>query len=292
MPSSPSKLVIVSGLSGSGKSVALNALEDFGYFCVDNLPLDVLPAFLDSVRAQREAYRHVAIGIDARSRNEDPERWTALLDNQPQEVDFRLLFLTADDETLIKRFSETRRRHPLTGDGSLAEAIDKEKRLLQPLEQRAAWVIDTSTSNIHQLRHQVWKKVGGIDESQITSVVLESFAFKHGVPPDVDLLFDARCLPNPHWDPELRPHTGLETEVATFLDGDPQVQSFYNDVLGFMRTWLPHYTENQRGYLTIGIGCTGGRHRSTYLTKKLAEALREDGYKTVVHHRELEKPAS
>ncbi len=282
-------MVVISGLSGSGKSMALNALEDLGYYCVDNLPGGLLAGLIDEVKAQPERYPYLAIGIDARTGPDGLERLTALLDDLPDPNAFQLLFLEAEPAVLARRFSETRRRHPLAGTGSLETAIRNECRLMAPLRERADWIINTSETNVHQLRRQVVRSVGqgGTDGPQ--SVVLVSFGFKNGVPLDVDFLFDARCLPNPHWVAELRPLTGLDEAVRGWLEAHERVGLFHDDVLAFVRRWLPALAEDQRSLLTIAIGCTGGQHRSVYLVDQMATLLREDGHRIVVSHRELER---
>ncbi len=282
-------IVVISGLSGSGKSVALHALEDLSYYCVDNLPGGLLADLIDEVRGQPERYPKVAIGIDARTGPDGLERLINLFDRSSDENAFRVVFLDADQRVLVRRFSETRRRHPLAGKAGLEAAISSERELLEPIRQRADAVVDTSETNIHQLRRQIWRSVGQTDEPQIPSVVLESFAFKRGVPRDVDLVFDARCLPNPHWEPELRARTGLDADVAEFLSAHPIVRDFREDVLTFIRRWLPALAEDQRSLLTIGIGCTGGQHRSVWLASELGRSLASDGHSVVVAHRELEK---
>jgi UPF0042 nucleotide-binding protein len=281
-------IIVISGLSGSGKSVALNALEDLGYYCVDNLPGGLLSDLLDEVRGQPERYPRMAIGIDARTGPDGLERLIRLFDQPSEDLQFRVLFLDSDQPVLVRRFSETRRRHPLAGGGGLEAAIAQERELLEPLRQRSDWVIDTSETNIHQLRRQVWRHVGQVREPEIPSVVFESFAFKRGVPRDVDLVFDARCLPNPHWEPDLRARTGLDPEVDEYLSANPRVQAFRKDVLEFLQRWLPALAEDQRSLLTVGIGCTGGQHRSVWLANQLGQALREEGQSVIVAHRELE----
>jgi RNase adapter protein RapZ len=289
-PGKPSgqKLVLVSGLSGGGKTTALHALEDLGFYCVDNLPAALLPDFARHLGNDPALYSRVALGIDARSRGPELERIPAWLDEISQHgLPNQLLFLTADSKAIIMRFSETRRRHPLTRDQlALPDAIDQEKRLLQPLQELADWVIDTSDINIHQLRRQVWKSIG-VDDQAMT-VVLESFAFKRGVPQDVDFLFDARHLPNPYWVENLRHLSGLDTAVKNWLEQDTSVTGLFEDILGFLMRWLPEVRNSQRSYVTIGIGCTGGKHRSVYLVNRLAASLREQFSPVVVHHRETE----
>ncbi|HLF31605.1 MAG TPA: RNase adapter RapZ [Xanthomonadales bacterium] len=282
-------LVLVSGLSGGGKTTALHALEDLGYYCVDNLPAALLPEFAHQLRGDPALYTRVSLGIDARAGGPELERIPAWLDELTASgLPNQLLFLTADTKAIIKRFSETRRRHPLTRDQhALPEAIEREKVLLGPLQVRADWVIDTSEINIHQLRRQVWKCIGTEDQSM--TVVLESFAFKRGVPQDIDFLFDARHLPNPYWVDELRNLSGLEKPVRDWLEQDETVGMLFDDILGLLTRWLPEIRKSQRSYVTIGIGCTGGRHRSVYLVDRLAANLRQKFSPVVVHHREIEQ---
>jgi len=280
-------VVVVSGLSGSGKSVALNALEDHGYFCVDNLPGALLPALAAHVQARGGNYHHLAAGIDARAGPEETARLPELINDLAASVE--LIFLTADNETLIRRFSETRRRHPLADGCTLAQAIERERAMLEPLAERAEHVIDTSELNIHQLRRRIWELVRPPDEGRGTRLVLESFGYKRGVPRDVDLVFDARCLPNPHWKPELRAATGLEQPVREYLGSEPAVADYLDDVDRFVHRWLPAWTDLQRSHITIAIGCTGGKHRSVYLVDRLVGRWRERGLAVTAHHRELER---
>ncbi len=282
-------LIIISGLSGSGKTVALHALEDLGYYCVDNLPGNLLPELANEVRSQPERYPRVAIGIDARSGPEGLGRLPTLLESLPGDPGFRLLFLDTDERVLIRRFSETRRRHPLSDLGGLETAIEAERELLAPIRNKADWIIDTSESNLHQLRRQVWRTIGITENESVQSVVLESFAFKRGVPRDVDMVFDARCLPNPHWQPGLRAHTGLEVSVQKYLERHDIVDEFCGDVLAFVRRWLPALAEDQRSLVTIAVGCTGGQHRSVYVIDRIGQALRAQGLRVLVSHRELEQ---
>jgi UPF0042 nucleotide-binding protein len=281
-------LVLVSGLSGGGKSTALRALEDLGCYCVDNLPAALLKEFALQVGKNPSIYSKVALGIDARSRDPELEEIPTWLDELSQTgLKCQLLFLTADTKAIIKRFSETRRRHPLTTDEcALPQAIELEKSLLEPLRSKSDWVIDTSDTNIHQLRRQVWKCVGGQSDSM--TIVLESFAFKRGVPQDVDFAFDARNLPNPHWVEELRNLSGLDDAVQTWLEQDETVGQMYADIEKFLLTWLPEFRNSQRSYVTVGIGCTGGRHRSVYLVTRLAARLRSRFERVMTHHRELQ----
>jgi len=282
-------LVLVTGLSGGGKTTALHALEDLGHYCVDNLPAALLPEFARHLMGEPDLYRQISLGIDARARGPELEDIPARLDQLTASgLPNQLLFLTADTKAIIQRFSETRRRHPLTQDQrALPEAIEREKALLKPLRDRADWVIDTSNINIHQLRHQVWKCIDS--EEQAMTVVLESFAFKLGVPQDVDFLFDARHLPNPYWVNELRNLSGLDAPVRQWLEQNESVEQLYSDILALLRRWLPDIRKSQRSYVTIGIGCTGGRHRSVYLADRLSRSLRQDFHAVVVHHREIEQ---
>jgi UPF0042 nucleotide-binding protein len=282
------RLILVSGLSGSGKSTALRALEDQGCYCVDNLPAALLKEFTHQIAKDPALYSTVALGIDARSR--DPELG-AIPDwmNERNEAGLhcQLLFLTADIKAIIKRFSETRRRHPLTGDQhALPQAIENEKKLLEPLKRNADWIIDTSDTNIHQLKRQVWNCMGGEGNSMM--VVLESFAFKRGIPQDVDFVFDARNLPNPYWDEELREFSGLDNEVGEWLESNEAVNRMYTDIEKFLLAWLPDFRDGQRSYVTVGIGCTGGKHRSVYLVNRLEKRLRSDFGRLLIHHRELQ----
>ena len=269
MADSGQKLVLVTGLSGGGKSTALRALEDLGCYCVDNLPAALLKEFAQQIINNPARYSRVALGVDARSPGSDLDEIPLWLETLAKAgLNCQLLFLTADVKAIIKRFSETRRRHPLTSEQhSLPQAIEREKELLDGLRQKADWVIDTSDTNIHQLRRQVWNCAG--NENDTMTIVLESFAFKRGVPQDVDFIFDARILPNPHWVEDLREHSGLDQPVRDWLEQDEAVEGMLNDILNFLKTWLPEFQHSQRSYVTVGIGCTGGRHRSVYLVDRL-----------------------
>lgn len=280
-------VIIVSGMSGGGKSTALNALEDLGYYCIDNLPGAMLPDFGPQISANPDLYKKVALGIDARSRESSLQvvlDWmTWLADNN---FSCKLLFITADKPVLLKRFSETRRSHPLTGSNKvLVDAIESERQLLEPLRQQADQVIDTSNTNIHQLRRQVWNFVDR--HSSGLTVVLQSFAFKRGIPQEVDFLFDVRILPNPHWQEELRPLNGKDEAVRVWLEKDQSVGKMIQDISSFLSSWLPAFENAQRSYVTIGIGCTGGRHRSVYVAEKLTTTLRTSHDNVLVYHREV-----
>ena len=283
-------LIVVSGMSGSGKSVALRTLEDLGFYCVDNLPADLLPDFVRSVANGEAAPQKLAVGIDVRNRHGDlsniPE-WLSTVGSMG--LDPRLVFFDTDDMVLLRRYADTRRRHPLSHLGLvLADAIALERQVLKPLRQIADNVIDTSSLNVHQLRRQVITEFGlGGDES--LSLLFESFAYRRGVPPVADFVFDARVLPNPHWNPELRPLSGRDQAVREFLEQQPDVRDYARDLAAFLDAWLPKLRSDTRSYATIAFGCTGGRHRSVYLAETLAAHCRERGWGEVaVHHRELD----
>ncbi|WP_028918578.1 RNase adapter RapZ [Pseudoxanthomonas suwonensis] len=281
-------LVIVSGLSGSGKSVALKTFEDLDYYCADNLPVDLLPAFVRSMVRGDGLPQRMAVGIDVRSRNSDLTRlaeWRQIADSLG--VDARLLFFEASDEVLLRRFADTRRRHPLTRLGlSLPEALARERELTAPLRGEADAVIDTSALNVHQLRRLVITGFA-LEQSPGLSLLFESFAYKRGVPEEADFVFDARVLPNPHWHPDLRPLTGRDARVRDYLDADPDVATYVAQVSGFLDTWLPRLRNETRAYVTVAFGCTGGKHRSVYLAERLAAHARDQGWEEVAtYHRE------
>jgi UPF0042 nucleotide-binding protein len=283
-------LIIVSGMSGSGKSVALKTLEDLGFYCVDNLPAELLPSFVRSVAGDDGAPEKLAVGIDVRNRHSDlaniPDWLSAV---GAMGLDPRLVFFDTQDTVLLRRYADTRRRHPLSHLGLvLADAISLERQVLKPLRQIADSVIDTSALNVHQLRRTVITEFGlGGDET--LSLLFESFAYRRGVPPDADFVFDARVLPNPHWNPELRPLSGRDQAVRDYLEAQPHVAEYTGQVAGFLDTWLPRLRSDTRSYATIAFGCTGGRHRSVYLAEHLAAHCRERGWGEVaVHHRELD----
>ena len=287
MPNPQQVVIIVSGMSGGGKSTALNALEDLGYYCVDNLPGELLSGFGPQLSANPDLYKKVALGIDARSRETNLQVVLDCMNSLRKDgFECKLLFLTADKPVLIQRFSETKRRHPLTGsDLALPAAIESEQQLLEPLRLKADLVIDSSNTNIHQLRRQVWNFADR--RSNGLSIVLQSFAFKQGVPQDVDFMFDARILPNPFWQEELKALNGKDVRVQEWLEGDERVVRMTADIQKFMSTWLPAFQEAQRSYVTIGIGCTGGKHRSVYLAETLGRTLLESHDNVLIHHREM-----
>ena len=282
------KLVIVSGLSGSGKSVALHTLEDLGYYCIDNLPAGLLGALAEELNAADHPVANAAVGIDARNLPQALEHvGETLVDLKARQIDSEILFLSCETDTLIKRFSETRRRHPLSYDGlSLADAIEREKQLLAEIAHGADLFIDTTQTTIHQLRDLVRQRVAR-QSNQTLSVLFQSFGYKHGIPLDADFVFDARCLPNPHWQPRLRPLTGRDPEVADYLENEPQVQTMLASLRDFFDRWIPAFAAENRSYLTIAIGCTGGQHRSVYLVDQLTQHFKEKGLSVMNRHREL-----
>jgi len=282
------KLVIVSGLSGSGKSVALRTLEDLGYYCIDNLPTGLLSALALELKRAPHPIDNAAVGIDARNLSRRLQQFNHILDQlQTQGIESEVLFLTCEADTLLKRFSETRRRHPLSNDRlSLAEAIDFEIDLLGPIAERADLFIDTSNFTIHQLRDLLHQRINYRRKTQL-SLLFESFGYKSGTPTDADFVFDARCLPNPHWQPGLRPLTGRDKEVIAYLEDEPQVEQMCSDLCSFLDRWIPAFEADDRSYLTVAIGCTGGQHRSVYLVERLLRHF-QDRYPDVAsRHREL-----
>ncbi|MCX7109076.1 MAG: RNase adapter RapZ [Proteobacteria bacterium] len=283
------KLIIVSGLSGSGKSIALETLEDCGYYCIDNLPVALLDAFVhQSMITNQRLFQKTALGIDARSQNETISQFPATRKTIAKlGIDIEVVYLQAEPATLLKRFSETRRRHPLTdGTHSLSEAIELERMLLEPLAREADLLIDTTHTNVHQLRELIHSRVDAKD-NRLMSLFFQSFGFKNGIPLDTDFLFDARCLPNPHWEPALRKKTGKDAEVIEFLRQSANVGNYLQDVIGFMDTWIPRFDAENRSYLTLSVGCTGGQHRSVYLVEELGSYFHDSPYNILIRHREL-----
>ena len=265
---------LITGISGSGKSVALRAFEDAGYDCVDNLPVSLLVSLIATL--EKEKSERVAVAIDAR-RGESIAELPSILENLRREHQVRIVFLNADTNTLVQRFSETRRRHPLSTNiqqsqsATLIEAINKERSLLEPLRPQAH-SIDTSNLPAHALRS--WIQDFLKDKPLGLSVIFESFGFKKGVPSEADLVFDVRCLPNPHYDKDLKPLTGNDKPVKEFLEKIPEVAIMESDIIQFIDKWLPHYIADGRSYLTVAIGCTGGQHRSVYLVNRIGEHFR------------------
>ncbi|HBD19550.1 MAG TPA: RNase adapter RapZ [Arenimonas sp.] len=281
--------MVVTGLSGSGKSVALKTLEDLDVYCTDNLPVELLPDFVKSVAGDGRNMARMAVGIDVRNASDlarIPE-WLSAVGSLG--FDYKLVFFDTRDEVLLKRYSDTRRKHPLSHGGlALADAIELERLRLRPLQAIADLVMDTSEMNVHQMRRQVTTAVG-VGTTRGMSLLFESFAYKRGLPADADFVFDARALPNPHWDARLRPLSGRDAAVREHLDQDPVVQEFVAHVQAFLETWVPRFEAETRSYLTIAFGCTGGRHRSVYLAERLAAHCRAHGREGVLtFHRELE----
>lgn len=283
------RLIVVSGLSGSGKSVALNMLEDLDYYCVDNIPAGLLPGFIAyTVRTNEPAYRLTAVGVDARNRPEDLADVPRLVEELRRSgVGCEMLFLRAENEVLLKRFSETRRRHPLSRTGlGLQEALDQEARLLAPVANAADLTVDTSRLSVHELRELVRERVVERKDGG-PSLMFQSFAYRHGIPDDADFVFDARALPNPYWDPALREFTGRDAAVVRFLDQQEEVARFAADLQGFLERWLPSLVRSNRSYITVAVGCTGGQHRSVYLAEKLAAHFNGRFGQALIRHRDL-----
>ncbi len=267
------RLVIVSGLSGSGKSVALHMLEDLDYYCVDNIPAGLLPMFIShTVRSHESTYESTAVGVDARNRPTEIASVPQLVDELKRSgIGCEVLFLRADEDVLLKRYSETRRRHPLSRDGAgLIDAIRQERTLLEPIADAADLVIDTTRTSVHDLRELIRQRVAGRSEGRM-SILFESFAYRHGVPDDADFVFDVRSLPNPYWEPGLAAMTGRDTAVVEFMERHALVARMFADIVGFLEHWIPELVRTNRSYLTIAVGCTGGQHRSVYLVERLAE---------------------
>ena len=277
------QLIIVTGLSGSGKSIALKALEDSGYYCVDNLPATLLPETAQHLVNAGQA--RIAVSIDTRSSTLEalPEIICSL---RAQGIDVQVLFLESNTETLVKRFSETRRRHPLSsGSITLAESIRLEREMLEQLGD-LGHRMDTSDLSPNALRSWV-KDFIALDHEGLT-LLFTSFGFKHGIPLDADYVFDVRCLPNPNYEPLLKPLTGRDQPVIAFLESQPLAQAMYEDIRQFVEKWLPCFMRDNRSYLTVAIGCTGGQHRSVYFTERLTQHFRNMQHKVLIRHRELE----
>jgi len=283
------RLIVVSGLSGSGKSVALHVLEDLGYYCIDNIPAALLKSAVHEVHSgEGPAAELLAVGVDARNRPQDLEALPGLIDYL-RELGVRtdIVFLHASDEVLLQRYSESRRRHPLAEHGvDLRNAINAEREILAHINNAADFIIDTSRTSIYELADAIHERVDR-RKSESLSVLIESFGFKHRIPADADFVFDLRCLPNPYWKTDLRGLTGLDSEVIDFLEAEEAFTAMYEDIVGFLNRWIPRFEDAHRGYLTIAIGCTGGQHRSVHMTEKLAASLREHHEPVLTRHNNL-----
>lgn len=281
------QVILISGLSGAGKSIALDTFEDEGFFCVDNLPLSFVVSFIEKI-SEESAQKKLAIVVDARGFPEDLEeaqKVFALLNDMPEKI--QCMYLDSTNDAIIQRYRDTRRRHPFyKANLTLLETIERERILLQPLKEYMQLHIDTSMMSVHELRAYIKKHVLHDQEKRMISVQLESFGFKHGTPLNADFIFDARCLTNPHWEPSLRAETGQDEAVAEFLSNQADVQEYLKDLEEFFKTWLPKFDQGTRAYLTIAIGCTGGQHRSVYLVEQLAKVIAKK-YPLIVKHREL-----
>ncbi|MBL4660503.1 MAG: RNase adapter RapZ [Alcanivoracaceae bacterium] len=285
------ELIIISGMSGSGKTIALRTLEDLDFYCVDNLPIDMLQQFVSHICQNKDDYLRVSVGIDIRNSETALKELPKIISNIDLGViKVKVIFLNSNDKTLLKRYSETRRAHPLSNkkhNYSLSQAIIHERLLLEPLANAADLLIDTTETSAPQLRDKIWRHVSRNDDGKL-SLLLQSFAFKRGVPFDADFVFDARCLPNPFWQKSLREFCGRDKPIKDFLDSKEVVIDFYQDIYTLVDKWIPSYEEHDRSYLTIAIGCTGGKHRSVYLTEKLFHELKKSRKNILVQHRELD----
>jgi UPF0042 nucleotide-binding protein len=285
------RLIIVSGLSGSGKSVALHTLEDIDFYCVDNIPAALLKAFIaHTVRGLGDTYPRTAVGLDARNRANEIEIIPAMVKELRRSgIDCEVLFLLAGEEVLLKRYAETRRKHPLvTPDVSLREAIASERRLLEPIITAADWVIDTSNMGVHALRELVRERIDRRSDGRL-SLMFESFGYKHGIPGDADFVFDVRSLPNPYWEHALRNLTGRDAAVMDYLAAYPSVRGMIGDLAAFLEQRVAEFSQANRSYLTIAIGCTGGQHRSVYIAEQLAEHFRKAHPNVLTRHDSLQK---
>lgn len=284
------RLIIISGRSGSGKSSALNLLEDEGYYCIDNLPVALIPDLVNHLKHDNgPAGNKVALCIDARNSSTDLTVLTYMIEGDHPDITIEVIYLDADNDKLIKRFSETRRRHPLsTKEIGLAEAINNEQKILEPIANIATLTIDSSEMSLHDLRDTIKTRL--VDKQGTgLSIQFQSFGFKHRIPSDADLVYDIRILPNPHWDPALRSLTGLDQAVIDFLNGQEMVDSMFGDISHYLEKWLPAYQESNRSYITIAIGCTGGQHRSVYMAERLAKHFSQSYKNIQIRHREMHK---
>lgn len=283
------QLIIVSGLSGAGKTVALKQYEDLGYYCIDNIPLALVAHMaLRALRKLGERYERLAIGVDARETPEEIAKFPKYVDKLREKgVKTHVVFLHANEQTLLHRYSETRRKHPLSSEKvSLIEAIQQEARLLAPIANVADAMYDTTTFSLHELREKILERMPGGGEGKL-SVQFLSFGFKHGTPMDADYVFDVRCLPNPHWEPSIREFNGKHPAIIEWLEQREDVHKMLSDIRQFLEHWLPLYRKQDRAYVTIAIGCTGGQHRSVYLVDRLGEIFRTRFDHLIIKHREI-----
>ena len=282
------KLSIISGRSGSGKSTVLRYLEDRGYYCVDNLAASLLSALARRIATESGGGIDVAVSIDARNLSVDLSLVPGIIDQlRQQAIPVEVVFLDANSETLLKRFNESRRKHPLsTGQVGLSEAIDEESTLLEPIALLASLTIDTSGMSLRQLQDAISQRIIEKTETGL-ALQFQSFGFKNGIPADADIVYDVRCLPNPYWEAPLRPLSGRDAPVRSFLESFEIVQQMIRDICGFLETWLPRFEENSRSYITVSVGCTGGRHRSVFICEKLAGHFQDRIANVQVRHREL-----
>lgn len=283
------KLLIVSGLSGAGKSIVLDTLEDCGYYCIDNLPVTLLESFISQVMLIDDTtYKKTAIGIDARNQSEKLLEFSESLGKiRSKGIDCEVIFIQAEENVLLKRYSETRRKHPLTSAVvSLKEALGIEREMMASVLRHANIVLDTSRTHLYQLRDLVKSHIEKKNNKYL-SLQLQSFGYKYGLPLDTDFVFDARCLPNPYWKPELRGYTGMDEPIIDYLNDSQVSQDFFQDICSFLEQWVPRFEGDNRSYLTVSIGCTGGRHRSVYLTDALAKHFKNNALNVIVRHREL-----
>ena len=282
------KLTIISGRSGSGKSTVLHVLEDHGYYCIDNLPASLLISLADRITAGATEISNVAVSIDARNSSTDLQQAPMMIKElKARKLLIEIIFLDASSQTLLQRFSESRRKHPLTTETlGLTEAIDQESELLESISIMASLSIDTSSMSQHQLRDTIKNRLFDNTENGL-ALQFQSFGYKNGVPVDADIVYDVRCLPNPYWDTTLRALTGLDSPVVSYLDSQEEVQEMSKDIAAYLQKWLPSFAFNNRSYITVALGCTGGQHRSVYLCEKLSQEFSANYSNVQTRHREL-----
>ncbi|HEU4521374.1 MAG TPA: RNase adapter RapZ [Thermoanaerobaculia bacterium] len=289
MNNAPEYLVVITGLSGSGKSYVQSTLEDLGFYCTDNLPIELIEPYLDEVMAHEKASR-VGIVVDVRTHDfatRFPQFYRERLKKRAPNA--MLIFLEASDEVLARRYSETRRPHPMAKDRPVVDAIREEREALTEVKSQADMVLDTSAFSVHELKSEVMRRFDMPGERQRMLVTVISFGFKHSMPYNLDLLFDVRFLPNPHFVAELRPKTGLDPEVVAYLKEQPEYDAFYGRLNDFVSYVLPQYEREMKSYLTIGIGCTGGKHRSVAIAQRLSDDLEQAGYAVETVHRDYRR---